>query len=77
MAQYNPSYEVALILRRALDHTRSVEYGVTARWVFYRLLQDGTLHEKGDYKRLLSYLSKALKRFYGGWHPSPLTYVAR
>lgn len=73
MATYNPSYEVAVVLRRALDHVNSVQYGVTARWVFYRLLQDGTLQEKGDYKRLLSYLSKARKRFYGGWHPSTLT----
>ncbi len=69
---YKPSWEVARVLKRAWDYTQSVDYTVTARWVFYRLLQDGTLQAKGDYKRLLGYLSKARKNFYRPWHPSTL-----
>lgn len=65
--------EVEDILRRALGYVNSVPYNVTARWVFYRLLQDGTLKSKADYKKLLSYLSKARKGFYGRWHPSTLS----
>lgn len=65
--------EVENILRKAYDYVNSVPYNVTARWVFYRLLQDGTLHSKADYKKLLSYLSKARKGFYAGWHPSTLS----
>ena len=77
MKPYNPRWEVRDILKRALTYVNSVPYGVTARWVFYRLLQDGTLKEKEDYKRLLSYLSNARKRFYGGWHPSTLVDESR
>lgn len=70
---YNPSLPVARILRQALDEVNAVPYAVTARWVFYRLLQAGVLNKKGDYKRLLSYLSKARKQWYGGWRPDTLT----
>lgn len=69
---YNPSREVAEVLDRAYGHITSAPYQVTARWVFYRLLQDGTLAEKSDYKRLLSYLSKARKQFYRRWTPATL-----
>ena len=48
---------------------QSVDYSITARWVFYRLLQDGTYSEKKGYKHLLSLLSKARKEFYDGWTP--------
>lgn len=70
---YSPSLPVARILRLALDEVNGVQYAVTARWVFYRLLQAGILAAKGDYKRLLSYLSKARKEWYGGWRPDTLT----
>lgn len=70
---YNPSQPVASILRQALAEVNGVPYAVTARWVFYRLLQAGTLDKKDDYKRLLSYLSKARKGWYGGWRPDTLT----
>lgn len=69
---YNPSREVAELLDRAYGYITSAPYQVTARWVFYRLLQDGTLVEKSDYKRLLSYLSKARKQFYRRWTPATL-----
>ncbi len=70
---YNPSMPVARVLKLALDEVNAVPYAVTARWVFYRLLQAAVLDKKGDYKRLLSYLSKARKQWYGGWQPDTLT----
>lgn len=69
---YNPSPEVARILNRAKGYVDSAPYRVTARWVFYRLLQDGTLATKQDYKRLLSYSSKARKEWWNGWAPDML-----
>lgn len=66
---YNPTPEVANLLDQAYDYVRSVPYSVTARWVFYRLLQDGYLDKKADYKRLLGFLSKARKGFYKSWTP--------
>ncbi len=72
--EYNPSPETRALLDRALGYVQSVSYAVTARWVFYRLLQDGTFlaKAKADYKRLLGYLSKARKAFQGGWRPDTL-----
>ena len=69
---YNPSEENKYILDRALGYVNSVPYQVTNRWVFYRLLQDGTYSEKKSYRHLLSISSKARKEFYGGWHPGTL-----
>lgn len=69
---YNPNLETAYILDQAMEHINSVPYDVTARWLFYRLLQDGLLDKKSDYKRLLGYLSKARKGFWNGWTPSTL-----
>lgn len=69
---YNPNLATANLLDRAMDHINSVPYGVTARWLFYRLLQDGQLDKKSDYKKLLGYLSKARKGFWNGWRPDTL-----
>lgn len=69
MAAYKPRAEAALILSRAWSHIQEVDYNVTARWVFYRLLQDGTFHTKADYKKLLTLMSAARKRFYRSWRP--------
>lgn len=56
-----------------MEHIDSVEYQVTARWLFYRLLQDGYYSAKDDYKsKYLPLLSKARKNYYGGWHPNIL-----
>ncbi len=74
---YSPARETRSILDRAFAHVQSVPYRVTARWVFYRLLQDGTLGAKADYKRLLGYLSSARKEFYNQWTPSSLTDESR
>ncbi len=69
---YTPSLETGQLLAKAYSHIASAPYQVTARWVFYRLLQEGSLSTKGDYKRLLGYLSKARKGFYGPWRPDLL-----
>lgn len=69
MADYKPSAQSQYILDRAWMWVQSVPYATTARWVFYRLLQDGTYDNKGGYKHLLALTAKARKRFYGGWRP--------
>lgn len=69
---YNPTGKTREILESAMAHVREAQYRVTARWVFYRLLQDGTLQLKSDYKRLLGYLSKARKGFALDWRPDTL-----
>lgn len=69
---YHPNTETAMLLDRAYQHIASTPYQVTARWVFYQLLQEAWLHTKADYKKLLSYLSKARKQFYGPWRPDTL-----
>lgn len=66
---YEPKPESQAILSRAWYWIQSVTYSITARWVFYRLLQDGTYSEKGGYKHLLGLLSKARKEFYDEWRP--------
>ncbi len=66
---YKPSQKSRYILGRAWDWIQSVPYDTTARWVFYRLLQDGTYSKKSGYKQLLSLTSKARKGFYGEWRP--------
>jgi len=66
---YEPRLESKRILQRAWHWIQSVSYSVTIRWVFYRLLQDGTYSEKAGYKHLISLLSKARKEFYDNWRP--------
>lgn len=66
---YKPEPKSKYILDRAWMWLQSVPYATTARWVFYRLLQDGTYSEKKGYKQLLALTSKARKQFYGEWRP--------
>ena len=66
---YKPTPESRHILSRAWHWAQSVAYSVTARWVFYRLLQEGVYTEKKGYRHLLGLLSKARKEFYGEWRP--------
>ena len=71
--EYRPRKRQREILDRALGYVGSVQYQVTARWLFYRLLQDGIYAGKGDYNgKFLPMLSKARKRFYNGWRPDTL-----
>lgn len=66
---YKPSEKTKEILDQAFYWTTTVPYDVTARWLFYRLLQDGTYSEKKGYKHLLGITSKARKQFYDPWRP--------
>lgn len=69
---YNPQPDTAKLLDAAWGFVQSVPYQVSARWLFYRLLQDGWLSTKADYKRIISILSTARKRFYRSWAPDTL-----
>jgi len=66
---YQPRAETQRILEEAYYWINSVPYQVTARWVFYRLLQESTYDNKAGYKHLLGITSKARKEFYGPWRP--------
>ena len=70
---YKPQVEQAIILDRAYDLVESVPYKVTARWLFYRLLQESYFKDKDDYKgKFMPLLSKARKSFYKKWTPETL-----
>jgi len=70
---YNPRKDQAAILDRAYDLIQSVPYRVTARWLFYRLLQESFFQDKDAYKaKFLPLLSKARKSFYKEWTPETL-----
>jgi hypothetical protein len=60
------------ILNRGLELINSVYYSVSARWVFYRLLQESFYSKKSDYASFIILTSKARKRFMDGWHPNIL-----
>jgi hypothetical protein len=73
MNKYKPQAEQAIILDRAYDLVASVPYKVTARWLFYRLLQESLFKDKDAYKaKFLPLLSKARKTFYKQWTPETL-----
>jgi len=70
---YKPQPEQAALLDGAYDLVESVPYKVTARWLFYRLLQEAYFKDKDDYKgKFLPLLSKARKSFYKKWTPETL-----
>lgn len=66
---YTPRREAARLLDAAHQFIESVPYEVTARWVFYRLLDGGFVSTKEDYRRFLGYSSKARKGLYAKWRP--------
>jgi hypothetical protein len=68
---YKPSPPVAKILAWCLERVHSVPYRVTARWLFYRLVQEHGFQKK-DYKNFLKWNSRARKCFYEGWAPDTL-----
>jgi hypothetical protein len=70
---YIPRGEAAAVLDRAWALRASVPYRVTARWLFYRLLQEGYYNSKADYSnKWLKIVSRARHAFYGGWRPDTL-----
>lgn len=67
---YAPHGKTADILARAYELVQSVPYTVSARWLFYRLLQEGYYTGKQDYKnKFLPATSQARHSFYEGWVP--------
>lgn len=70
---YHPRDEQDAILDRAYDLIQSVPYKVSARWLFYALLQEGTYPGKESYRtKLLPLLAKARKTFHKQWRPDTL-----
>ena len=70
---YTPNKHSQAILARGWEHVNSVPYQVTARWLFYQLLQEGHYKGKADYdNKFLSLLSRARHNFYGPWRPDTL-----
>lgn len=73
MRKYKPQKDQADILDKAYALIQSVPYRVTARWLFYRLLQESLFKDKDAYKaKFLPLLSKARKCFYKQWTPETL-----
>ena len=66
---YDPHPQTQIILDRAMEHIQSVDYQVSGRWVFYRLLQEGHLKSKDSYGTFNSMISKARKHWHGDWRP--------
>jgi hypothetical protein len=64
--------QVEALATRALEHIQSVDYKVSLRWVFYRLLQDGFYKEKSDYNRFMQLTSKWRHKELFGWRPDTL-----
>jgi hypothetical protein len=70
---YTPRKETAVMLDRAFEIVNSVPYQVSARWLFYRLLQEGFYSTKQDYaNKFLKAVSAARHAFYNGWRPNTL-----
>lgn len=70
---YNPRGENARTLERAFEIVNSVPYQVSARWLFYRLLQEGYYSTKQEYgNKFLKAVSAARHAFFNGWRPDTL-----
>lgn len=69
---YNPRPKAARILTAALEFAQSVDYKVSTRWVFYRLLQASLYSGKSAYKNWIAIESKARHAGWGGWSPDTL-----
>ena len=70
---YHPRDKAKGILDRAMEHIVSVDYSVSVRWVFYRLLQEGFYSKKEDYGLFIQLTSKARHEYYQDWHPEILS----
>jgi hypothetical protein len=69
---YRPHPTTASMLRVAWAHILSVPYRVSLRWLFYRLLGDGTFTDKGDYREFKAATAAARKCFWEDWAPDTL-----
>ncbi len=71
-SSYKPQKKAELWLDEAMKHIKSVDYKVSARWVSYRLLQDGIISSKKYFGQLDKYMSSARKIGYKDWTPFTL-----
>lgn len=69
---WTPRGATAAMLDRAFKLVHSVPYQVSARWLFYRMLQENYYSSKGDYKNFLKTVSTARHEFYKDWRPDTL-----
>jgi hypothetical protein len=73
MKDYKPHARTAAMLDRAFELVQSVDYQVSARWLFYRLLQEGYYNSKQDYdNKYLHAIAAARRSFYKDWRPDTL-----
>jgi hypothetical protein len=70
---YRPRAFQAALLDVAWSYVSILPYQVLARWLFYRLLQDGHVKDKRAYKPFLYLTSATRKRFYKAWRPWTLS----
>ena len=70
---YTPTKKTEKLLDRALELVNSVPYQVSARWLFYRLYQEGWYSYKKDYdNKFLNAIRKARHAEIRGWKPDTL-----
>lgn len=60
------------LLDAAMEHVKSVDYGVPLRWIFYRMIQYYGL-TKNDYNSFKTTIIRARKKRHRGWAPYTLT----
>jgi len=71
---WEPKPRSQYILNSAMADLQNLQYPVSLRWLFYRLLTKGFYKEKNDYKNKMTPLfSKARKLFYNNWKPDILS----
>ena len=69
---YKPHKKNQIIADRAWEYVQSVPYTVSLRWLFYRLLQDGTYTKKQSYDQMKNLFSGLRKNFHKEWNPETL-----
>jgi hypothetical protein len=71
--RWQPRPKSAAILDRSWELVTVTPYKVTARWLFYVLLQEGYYNKKSDYKnKFMKLLSNARHEEYRDWQPDTL-----
>ncbi len=68
---WKPQDRKAALLDRAMEHVKSVPYKVSARWLYYRLFQEGVIPQKNSktYSNFLSLTSRARHAAWNDWRP--------
>jgi len=69
MKSYNPSKKVKQYLNYGMSLIKTLNYPPSERWLFYQLVQKYGLPKSAS-STFTSWVSRARKRFYNGWHPA-------